>query len=641
MKIPVFISSMLLACSLLVLLLPLTATTAALAQHIVSFKSADVMMMFAAMISIIGVLVFSRWITVKTDNFSDFRFVAILASIVFVLKLVWIGFHLEYPQLADHAIFLDFVTRLSRAGFSASELTQLSSSYDYYIWVSRGFPFLHILAAWIPGHHVIAAMVLNAGFQSVTLLLTDRIGSRLIPDRRSRRIGLILLACIPFHWWQTLEYGHHIFSTFCICGSIFIAIKLAEAKSFSSTFIWSAILGVVFGVLALQVGVDQLGFGLAIIAAGVTLLSRANPHAGCRGLLRGMMRLFTGMLVAVVVWQTVKTTYFDWQASFDRHHLSSGVAGFMARGWSLEQWGEYDGRIEQIDRITPPGENRETMLAMVASRIYHQPVIAFAALLPVKVAKYSLVGFATVAEDALGTMGRPAELSWFRWLRLFYAPLFLLLALCAVLHLASSDISDQRLMLPSIFLLAACGVFTLMGETSPRYSIYVQPFMALLAGSGFRLLLVPGNSKSFVYGARKLTPCLPVILILYLLGCLALWGLTQSLPAQYINVKIQAEDSTNALRFEPFAVRVTPESHAESDDMIEGEAVFYAWRDFANTGGVFTVTMNNDELLRLPIQEMPAAQRYHVRLNQPGKLLFRVTGGDMERVGYIRSTLYH
>jgi hypothetical protein len=639
MKVPPAINRIILASSAVLLLLPFLASLAALGQRLIHVQAPDVFALSLSLLVVIGVFALAVQFVCRTYAFSDSRFLSLVIGIVFALKLVWIAFHSGYPQLADHAIFLDFVNRLARAGFSGAELTRLSASYDYYIWVSRGFPFLHLLARWLPEHHVVAAMVLNAVWQCATLVVVSRIAMRIIPSLSARRVGIILLAAIPFHWWQVLEYGHHILSTCLIACAILAAIKIAESVSWMTSVGWSLLLGVLFSVLALQIGVDQLGFGMATLAAVATVVGFSQvPPSGWR-FISASCRVVAGLMIAVLIWFGFKSAYFDWQASYDEHHLSSGVAGFMARGWSVEQWGEYDGRFEQIDRITPPGENKEAMLSMVASRLYHQPVLSFAMLLPVKIAKYGLIGFATTAEDSLNSIDKKFESSLFRWMRLFHAPLFLALALVAVYGLLANAHPDVRRMLPAVFPLAAGLVFTLMGETSPRYSIYVQPYMALLAGSGLMMIIQPANASVVIRGVKGFMATTPVILVCYIAASVLLWGISRQLPSRFIMAKVKAVDENNAIRYEPFAAGLKSPGVIESDELPGGAANFYAWRSFESTGGVFIVSSNGRELLRMPVDEMPAAQSFRVQLTERGPLQFSVEGGELSRVGYLRGGL--
>ena len=627
-------------CASLAIGLSLAASLGALVSRGRHLSVAEAVPALVALLVVSGVFSLAGFAARSCSTSTDRAFLGRLLPVVFVLKLAWAFAHMGYPQLADHGIFLDFVNRLARARFGVEELVRLSASYDYYIWVSRGFPFLHLLARVFPEHHVFVATCLNAFLQCVTVLLADRIAARLLVPRSVRRAGAVLLAGIPFHWWQMLEYGHHILSTCLLAGVTLSAMKMGESEKVAIRVSWSVLIGILLAVLSLQLGVDQLGFFFAAFAAGVAMLSRRGDVQSLRGIARQGTAVILGLAISVCIWLPAKQGYFRWQASFDEHHHSSGVLGFMARGWSFETWGEYDGRYEQMDKLTPTAEKRDSMMALVLSRIREQPVAAFGVLLPVKVAKYGLIGFATTAEDSLAAYGRPFEVRLFRWLRLLFAPLFLLFALMAVVRAGAAGESPPGQLLPSLYFLAACGIFTLMGETSPRYSIYVQPFMAMLAAVGVASCACASRSRVTIRSILKAhVGGAAVVGLVYCLVAWGAWMAARALPLRYVLARLDAAQGGVAIPHEVFAVGLPEASRVESEALPAGWATFYAWRTPGLDSGRFVVRDGTGILLDSAIADLPPAGLHRVHLATPGRLRFETMDGGLDRIGYLRGGL--
>lgn len=626
------IVSLILGAACLIAGLPILASAAAMYANIRDFTAIDFYGLLFALSGLLLIAGAVRFIPSWTQSWSDFKFSVALAAVVFVLKLFFLALHYGYPQLADHGIFLNFVNQLGRAGFSAEEMTRLSASYDYYIWVSRGFPFLHLLACWFPEHHVWAASILNAALQSISLILLDRVATRLGFDVLARRTGLVLLALIPFHWWQMLEYGHHILSTTVILVVILSVLKLLDACSRLALPFWSGITGLLLVVLSLQLGVDQLAFMLAAATIFFVVMTHTRPVKSM------LIRSVAGMIIAAAIWQGGKTAYFNWQASFDEHQLSAGLSGFMARGWSVERLGEYDGRYEQMDRITPVDQKRDAMMAMVTSRLNEQPLFSLGVLIPVKIAKYSLIGFATAVEDSLLEMNRPRESALYRWLRLIHAPLFISLALLAVLRLAAAE-TYSLVVLPVVFYVIACSIFTLMGETSPRYSIYVHPAMALLAGYGLTGMIT-GNLKTIFHAAAKrMLRYVPAVFALYLLLAAGVSFSVKSLPPHLFMSPLKGEAGVARIPYEHFAAGLAAGGKLESDILPAGRVAFYAWPRGGSESGELIIHDAEGEVFRKSLTDMPFAGYHELVLRASSRLRFELSGGSLERIGYVRGGL--
>lgn len=604
---------------------------AAVVNLVVKLAESDVMqgtafLGFAAWIAVLG-CVLPRVHRIRHHN----AFVWGLSVGVFLIRLVWIGLHTAYPQLADQEIFLRFVRLLRESQFSAESLVALSASYDYYIWVSRGFPFPHLLAWWFPHHDVLALQIANAIFLSLTLWLLDQVAEPMMPPA-ARRLALLLFASIPLQFWQLLEFGHHLFSTLLLLLCIHVARRIAEGASAAGMLFGALLLGGLQFLLALQVGVDQLGMAFILF----TMLA-FTPWR--QPLIRSFGRLFLLLAIVCAVWLPAKRGYFQWQASYDTHRLSSGVAGFMARGYSMEKWGEYDSHWEQIDKITPASEGVAAMAAVPLFRAAAQPWVTFGMLLPIKTAKYGLIGYATTAEAALEQMGRPMERAWFRAARLLFAPVFLGAVLLGIFHLLSEVVAQgARRLLPIFLCLTGYAIFTLLGETSPRYSVYVQPFLALLAGCGLEAILRSRSLRPIAGGVVLGLKRLPSIVALYaLLGGLT-WAAARCVPPHLLYVPFDPERSDLPVPFEPLFASLNDGQTAVLAHPVQGRVVFHAWPPAGGAigAGSLQVWAGEDVVFERSLCSIHRLERWVFDVPRPERLAFHVTGGSVSRVGYVR-----
>lgn len=625
---------------LVVFSLPSGTSGLVLAMRVMEANGQDLVALAGALVYFAGLILLARQLGLRTGAVEDRKFLRIFIPAVFALKLVFILTHLNFSQHADCRIFLGFVERLAAAPSWPDELTKLSVEYDYYIWVSRGFPFLHGLAWLLPEQHVVWAQVLTALWQALTILLVDRILARLMPTAGIRRIGIVLLAGIPSHWWQMLDYGHHFFITTLLAAVIFVTIKMAESKKWAVVFVYSILFGLLQFLLALQVGVDMLGVVFAVVTFVLILMGQPEASDPDEGKRRKILHALIYLLVAVCIWLPAKRMYFNWQSSFDEHRLSAGTMAFMARGYNFERMGEYIGQYEQMDMATPHEEKKRAALSIVISRMGQQPLETFGLLIPAKFAKYGLLGFAGTTEQSLQEMGRSFESVLFRWFRMVQVPIYLGLMLAGVLFSVGDAERARTLVLPAFFILGACGVYCLLGETSPRYSVYAQPFIAILAGVGLVSITTADRKRAILPGLKMTAVYVPVVLVAYAGAALILWGVCRAMPVHLQLQKLEAGEQVERIKFESFAAGIDGGGHLTSSEMPIGWAGFYVWPDRERKEGDLVVWMADRVLLRVALGQINRVGYFRVYVPEPGKLRLEVTqGGRIERVGYLRAGL--
>ena len=214
-------------------------------------------------------------------------------------------------------------------------------------------------------------------------------------------------------------------------------------------------------VWALSSGMGGRRWGLLLLGLGILPLMLSIPAAG---------------------------RYDDWLNRHDTHQLNSILPAFVARGWCPETKGEYCGRYEQLDRVTPWEEKKPAMFRIVLSQIRYNAKVVCGWFPLLKTAKLFLVGYASNLEEGLQAVQSP-QLPWARGMRLAAAPIFLGLAFWGCVGLSARPRMQFKWVPIFLAPVLTWGAYLFMGETSPRYSIFCQPFLALLGASaltGFR-----------------------------------------------------------------------------------------------------------------------------------------------------------
>ena len=392
-----------------------------------------------------------------------------------ILKLPALWFMETYVQVMDRAFFVSFVNRLAGEGLSAVGIGNLAHSvYDFYSFFPRAF------ALALPIRLLVGAAAMVAVHQWVCLALavlsTWMVYEllRLVFSDRTARLASGLHLVFPLRNVSFLDFAHQVPGEFILLLgllSILGVMRSAQARV--------AAAGAAGVCVSLCLGHLLVGVDLLIVCIGVGFLA-----FGWRSLPAQSRRRNAGMvLCAMLLAGGLLQPFSAWQSRMAPAPLSSGQAAFMARGWSIRGWGEYDGWLEVVDREAPSSVKPSLMRAYVGSQIRAHPVRTFARLLPAKAIKYFLPGFASGSEQALEAGGHAAAAGVLAGARFFYAGFLLAAAVLGCLR-SGSETESKGLYVCLMILGISCAAQILGGETSPRYAYYLHFLLLAVAARG-------------------------------------------------------------------------------------------------------------------------------------------------------------
>ncbi len=452
-------------------------------------------------------------ILAKTAHISEPRVVLIMVIASALGKLVLVLFSAGLPLNTDQSLFHLFVREMADHRLDGDVLSRLSRLYDYPVWAGRVLPVHYAIRRLAGDQDLLWARLMNVVLSTALLLVTYGFGRRLLPAGRRKWVAFLMLA-LPFQWFVVTDYSHHLFSSFYFLVCIWCAWELVFARP--GVRCGLALSGL--AALCLLLMMWQRGVHLIALAVWAALIVWAGLTGG--GVRRwGWLLLWLG-LIPLVVSLPLSARLDAWLARHDVHQLNSVLPAFVARGWCPESAGEYCGRYEQLDRVTPWPHKRSAMYRLVLSQIRYNPRTVVLRFPVVKTAKLFLVGYASNYEESLAAMGSRLQ-PWARGMRLAAAPVFLGCALLGCLGLAVSK-RNQAIWLPVLLApLLTWGAYVFLGETSPRYSIFCQPFLALLGAHGLGTLrgraqmgryLQPGIWREFGFRAMLVVGGVAVVL---------------------------------------------------------------------------------------------------------------------------------
>ncbi len=407
-----------------------------------------------------------------------FLWTAATASLLIQLAAIFASDR-RWEWTADARIFRQYLDRLGETGYTPETLAELSRNYDYPIWTRRALPFYFLLRQWTDAHFVRAVQFFQAALISVSLLFTWRI-ARLLFGERVAFGATTLQLLMPFRWAGCLVLNHYLPGGFYFAAALWVLAEWSQPKRRVPAWLLALAAALLLPLMRLEGGIDQI---YVLAAAGVLLLRWADGSQTARQTARAALGwLAFPVLVSSLVLPPLS-------ARIDRanlHRLSGGTIAFVARGWMPETGGEYSATYEQIDWLTPPERKASMQASLLASQAYYNPGVLLGRLLPVKLAKYFLLGYASGTEETLVFNGalRAANLAKGARIAFLLAALPLMLwGLLALLARVRKTMA-LGLILPCTFF---CATTALVGETSPRYSIYVQPFLFMLGALPFSL----------------------------------------------------------------------------------------------------------------------------------------------------------
>lgn len=442
-----------------------------------------------------------------------------------LLKLLLVLVATDLPLNTDQSIFRHFVEIMADHRLGGDALVSLSGSGDYSIWAGRAMPVHYFVRRLAGGQDALWLRLLNVLVSSATLAMTYAFARRLLPAGK-RKWAVFLLVALPFQTFVATDYSHHLFSSFYLLLGVWCGWELVHAGPGALRKLGLALLaGLCLLLMAWQRGIHLIALGTW---AGL-LVWAGFQRLGWRRW--GLLAFWLG-IVPLALAMPLAHRYDAWLSRHDSHRLNSMLPAFAARGWCPESDGEYCGRYEQLDRATPWPEKKNAMWRLVFSQIRYNAKAVCVRFPLVKTAKLFLVGYASNIEESLVEMDSRA-LPWVRGARLAGAPLFLVWAGLGCFVLAAGSRSAQgRWLAVCLVPLSTWGTYVFLGETSPRYSIFFQPFLALLGAcawpeqGGSRGWILPAGAwKSLVWRGGTILAA----------GVLALAGLAfgiRHVPAQ-------------------------------------------------------------------------------------------------------------
>ena len=439
---------------------------------------------------------------------------AVIAAIILVAGIARLAFVLITPPLplnTDQEILRYFMEHMAGGGLSAESMRELSQVNDYSVWASRVLP-AHYLMRWAGGeHHLLLMRICNVLASLATLALVARLSAHLLPAG-AKKWAVFMMASLPLQSFITTDYSHHLYSSlYLLAGTVCVLEIRRGANGPYVRFIGlSCIAGLFLLLVMLQRGVHMIAlaawFSLAIFPES----EKVSATQWFRNIV-----LMVGLPLLIAA--SAAGAVDRWLASHAGEEMGSALPGFMARGWCPETGGEYVRRFEEVEKATDPVNRPAAMLRLVLSQAYYNPFESCVKLPAIKAAKLFLAGYANNLEEALSTM-QSHWLNWARGARFAAAVLFILFGLAGYMSLLATTPGERAAsMAVIIFPVLVWIAYGILGETSPRYSIFCQAFLALAGGRGLAMLLRRQPSdRIFVRSSiRPLATAAAMLVVLY------------------------------------------------------------------------------------------------------------------------------
>lgn len=413
------------------------------------------------------------WLLKRTDGLPGHGVVWGIIGLGFAAKVFAVCMVPQLPFNIDQSLFHHFATQLGTDGYDAAMLDALSRFYDYPLWSARIFPVHYLIERFAPLHAFAWIKTLNVVAATLILVLTYGVARRVLPPGR-RKWAVFLMAVLPFQTFWVTDFSHHLYSSLYLLAFTWVAGELASGGGgFFQRLGLSSLAALCLLFMAWQGGVDWIAVGMAVcfVAAHAAVSSDLRKTGG--------LALWL-LVVPVVVTAILKgPLLLDRIHACDAHRHNSVLPAFLARGWNPETGGEYCPRYEKLDMATPRPRKAEAMFKLVLSQIRHDPAKTCFWLPCIKTAKLFLVGYASNLEESLALTRSPAA-PWVGWVRRGGTVLFLGFVLLGCFRLAGMRELAPPWIPVLLVPLLTWGAYVLAGETSPRYSVFCQPLLAVV-----------------------------------------------------------------------------------------------------------------------------------------------------------------
>jgi hypothetical protein len=368
----------------------------------------------------------------------------------------------RFQLMGDERYFHEFVVGLVQA-MAHGNISSLSSSYDFPVWLARAFPFYLPLGILFGANDVMAARWLNVLLGAGQMVCLFVITRRLMSAHAARVVCLLLLV-FPYHLINVLSYDPQIAGTFFLLIALWMFLSMGSVGR-----------AVCLGLALACAGIQRGGIDYLLIA--VMLLSLLLRRTSLRNAL-------VCAAAVCLVWLPLRLGFDHWVTSQDKNLLRTHTLGFMTRGWNLDTAGEYLPLYEQLDIASAAPEKQRTLEAVLITEFAREPVRSLFILAPVKIAKFFALGYASTAEQGLAAGGYLEAVCAYQLLRAICAPLLLALCLLGLIRCWQSAALQRRFLVPVLFIVISCAAIVLIWETSPRYSHPIQFAVLILAAAG-------------------------------------------------------------------------------------------------------------------------------------------------------------
>lgn len=385
---------------------------------------------------------------------------ALALALLVQLGAIWAA-DARWAWTGDAYIFRHYLDALSANGYAPETLGDLSQHYDYRVWTLRALPFYYAIRVAAGAHFVPAAQGFQALLIALSLVLAWRI-ARLVFGRRVAFWTVAFQLLMPFRAFICLELNHHVLGGFYFLVGLWILTEWLRPgrRPLHAAGLVAAAAGLL-PLMRLEGGIDAVfagATGAVLLLAGLAGRQTAGQTLRSAVGLLALPLLASALIVGPVLHRIDRA---------DRHRHEGSRIGFTTRGWAPETGGEYCGTYELVDFLTPRAEKKSMQVAILASQAYYNPRVLWAQLLPIKLAKYFLVGYASGAEEMLAQNGAESARALAEGARTAFLLALLPFILWGGWLLLPRLRRARRLpLVVPCALLAA--TYVLLGETSPR-----------------------------------------------------------------------------------------------------------------------------------------------------------------------------
>ncbi len=472
---------------------------------------------FFAYAPVAGFAVFAlRWIDWKGGT-KLFLPILLGASLAIQIGVV-VSTNPDWTGSIDAGLFRHFLDRLAEKGYAPETLQKLSRFYDYPLWTRRAAPLHLVLRIWSGPHFVRAMQATQALLLTLSLALTWRLAFLLF-GRRVAFWASSLQFVMPYQWMACLDMNHHVTGVFYYLCALWILAEWFRPRPPAGWRTWGLALGA--GLLLPLMG---LGGYMDKIYAVSVFLTLAFLRIGGKLNARQTLRATIGLLVWPVLAGAILLAPLARRIDESNMHRLASPLGYVGSGWAPESGGEYSGTCVQLDVLTPLENKNSALGSLLASHAAYRPEAIAFRLLPAKIVKFFLLGYASGSEELLAQNDARAAADLAKGARTaFLLGALPLMAWGAMLLLPLlGGLKRFYFILPCVLF---SGGIVALWEISPRYSGYVQPFLFMLAALP---LAWTSRRQRLLRAARR--PALAAFITCFAAFALAVGGLYGARP---------------------------------------------------------------------------------------------------------------